>query len=692
MGVVAGLRAPRWRRAARATLGCGLLLLGCWSCAALASALAPAPWQTRAGRLAVCVLAVLGAATLFLAVTSSAEQRDEAPAARSRRALAGLGRLLHVAGGFRPELWLLVLLPLAMRHTALTTMQWRLLLVAATLGGALRAGRALTSTRAFAGFTFVLALGICVSYLVVGAGLLGSTNNDAAYYFGVARHIAESGRFEEPIVWNFVVRPASVTHTPFDYWPAWPSLVLVPVFELFGSSGRVLGLTSAAVSSLSVLLFWYLISVARPLRSAWLQITSLLLFAYSPALWAYRFDAETVPWTHVFILAASIALVRRRAALCAVFSFAIFLARPDTLALTIVFWACAGVCAFKDQRLRSWLLACTLSLSAYAAFQFCLFGSPTPPGARLAPWLLEPLELYRYRAAGPLLSSLAERMSAAYFEARATAGFEALRSGQFVPYYHLWLLCGLAGGAWALLRSDACAVAAWLALPLGVLVPSWLSPSVFAFWRTLHPLLPILLLSGVFTLDAAFVAAGERWRGLLVVRRLTPAFASAASCALALEMLHGVQPYLAPPAPPAYGAAFSGLAAHLDDGAVMSQAPWFVLSSTRRPALLLPMNGADAVLAVLERYRPRWLILSTDGNCGESSAEFCRELVAGTRTSLGAYSFSSEAVLEGQQLFKIEPSVAPLRSLSAGGDVAANQRARESASRGAAARPSRAAL
>jgi hypothetical protein len=47
----------------------------------------------------------------------------------------------------------------------------------------------------------VTAICLCIAYVVVGTTTTGSTDNDPAYYYGVARHIILSRRYEEPIVW-----------------------------------------------------------------------------------------------------------------------------------------------------------------------------------------------------------------------------------------------------------------------------------------------------------------------------------------------------------------------------------------------------------------------------------------------------------------------------------------------------------
>jgi hypothetical protein len=220
--------------------------------------------------------------------------------------------------------------------------RFRLLLAAAAWLSARRRVLPVTGSPAWPLVTLALALGVCATYLATGSQLSGPMDHDSAYYAGVARHISETSRFEEPIVWHHLLRYPKVTHPPFDYWPAWPSLWLIPIFKLWGAAPRVLGLSSAAVACASVLLFWYLVSVARPFRSAWLQVTALLLFAYSPALAYYRFVAETVTWTHVWSLASLIALAVARNRLAAACAFLLFLARPDTFAMTLLLWGFAS--------------------------------------------------------------------------------------------------------------------------------------------------------------------------------------------------------------------------------------------------------------------------------------------------------------------------------------------------------------
>ena len=643
-----------WRSLGRWAANGSLLASATWSCWSVAGALSPAEWGTQFGRVVLGVVAVV-ALTAFLSAQSRSRSLHESDTSAWR----SLGGAFTGDTGLRPELWvLLVLCPLLIAREVNIGWRWQGLLFGAAGLSALGRTRPLTRDPAWPIALLAIALGICVSYLACGARLPGSTNNDAAYYFGVARHIAETGRLEEPLIWHFLLPHGSVVHAPYDYWPAWPSIWLVPVFKLFGSQPMVLGLAASSVSCLSVLLFWYLVSVVWRWSSAAVQLVTLVLFAYSPALRDYRMEAETVPWTHVFMLASLIALSRQRVVLATVLGFFIFLARPDCVALTGVVWIFAALLAKRRAEVRAYATACAALLGAYVLFNAALFGSWSPPGARLAPHLIDGLELYRYREAGPSLVSLFERLGPQYFEGRANVAFETLRDLKFVPWFYFWLPLGIAFGARMRRSPNHGALAAWWMLPLGALTPSLISPIVFASWRTLHPLLPLLLLVAGQALEELFVraqTAAKQWRA---TNLLLPGLSAGAGSAFAVLMLYSVKPYTEPPGLPGQAHAPTALASNLDGGVVMSLFPWFVLSNTRSPAVCMPHNGEEAVRQVVERYGVRWLIIPTNGDCPTETGAWCQQVMATRGGTLGRCSLTYVATGADSTLFRVGPTSA----------------------------------
>src|SRR4030095_13801061 len=109
----------------------------------------------------------------------------------------------------------------------------------------------------------IFVLAVCAAYVETGSQTGSRTDaityNDGAYYYGVARHMAFTGRFEEPIVWHFLHPPDRIVHAPFDYWAPMTSLLLVPSLALFGATPQTANTTMSIVSAASLLAFWYLV-------------------------------------------------------------------------------------------------------------------------------------------------------------------------------------------------------------------------------------------------------------------------------------------------------------------------------------------------------------------------------------------------------------------------------------------------
>ena len=176
-------------------------------------------------------------------------------------------------------------------------------------------------------------LSIAVFYLVIGSREVEIAQNDGAYYYGVARHIALTGRFEEPIVWHFLHPPDSVLHAPFDYWGPMTSLLLVLPMRIFGAQPETAFLTMSAIAAGSLIAFWYLICVALPLRYGAAQLLALLVFALSPAMSVYRFQPESIAVAQLFMLLALVAFCRGWLLLTVLLGFCLVLTRGDGLVL-----------------------------------------------------------------------------------------------------------------------------------------------------------------------------------------------------------------------------------------------------------------------------------------------------------------------------------------------------------------------
>lgn len=457
---------------------------------------------------------------------------------------------------------------------------------------------------------------ISVLYLVIGHAAEGSRLFDGNYYFGVARHIASTGRFEEPIVWHFLSPPDSIVHPPFDYWSGMTVFLLVPVLWLFGSTYHVALVAMTLVSVLGLVGFWYLVTVAAPLRHPLTQLTVVLLFAFSPAVDGFRFDTETVPVSHLFLVLALIAFARRRHALAVALGFCVGLTRLDGMLYCFLI-LCGVVIRIlrgpRDDRaaaLRRTGIVLGVLAALFLSYHLYFFGTPTPPAGRQAAHLESESDMLVYgverdTSLGHLLRVLEpERLGSGLGVA-----FKTLRTEDFLPAQELWLILALVG-CLVDRRATPLLALALLFTPFVTvpLLPTRLLPdgtrAVFNA-RQILPLLPVVVFAGGVALDVLYCRL-SRWRrrgGAVPARSLGVAFVLFSLCYLFLADL---RPY-----GERQGAttSFAHLEQALGGEPVMTCIPYNVVAYTRSPAVAIPVNGEAAIDAVLRRYDVPWLLL-----------------------------------------------------------------------------------
>ncbi len=480
---------------------------------------------------------------------------------------------------------------------------------------------------AMLGFTATIAVG----FVAVGRALPGSTDNDSAYYIGVARYIARTHQFREPIVWQFLNHAPSVFHRPFDYWHGFASLCLVPIFMLFGDSYRVAGTTMGVVSAATLGLFTYLIVFAAPLRNAALQVLALLLFAFSPALLAYRFDVETIPFVHVWLLLSLIALARRRLVLATASACLLFLSRADAAMISVLLCLSAAYLTFEPTARARDLVRVSFTISVFAllylGYHLLVFGTPGPPGALMAARLVDGNAPYCWVDA-PQLWTFAERTAPQFVADRVQVALTTLQQVAFFPNYPLWLGCALLATAPAASPRRGLDRVARLVLFGGAAGIALASPAVFAWWRSLHPLLPAFVLVGAYGAETLF---DDLWC-FLRERRVRRGWLR---LSLGVSLLAFVVSLLSPlhiAAPRGEGPAFAKELAELDTTfageTVMSARSWWVLAYTKAPSVGLPFNGEQGIGAVLRRYHPKWVLIVNGENLLGSS-EVVKALLEG---------------------------------------------------------------
>lgn len=485
-----------------------------------------------------------------------------------------------------------------------------------------------------------LCAGALTLNLAVGPTLAFPQDNDAAYYFGVARHIVETGRFEEPLVWHFLTKPPTLLHPPFDYWQPLTSFVLIPPMRVFGPSYRVAVTTMIVLMGVGLVLLWHLVVVLRLVRTPLVQATVLLLFAFSPALRSFGFDTESIPVLIVLFVAAVWALWARRSSLVLVLGGLMILTRSDAVFAAGALWVAALLEALRGGagarlRLRRLGVVFVAVVTAYVAFNLTIHESPLPPGGRVAVRLGHYTELYLFdRTSAPLSRLLPQRLELPYIGERLKAAWTNLLDIDFVPARAFWWGPIFVAG---LLIRDAqrrVRVVVWAISFGGSAAVSWWAPGVFASWRTLYVMLPLVLIAGALAVEALLSRAGS-WVGRSRAGRRGPAVLSVLLLLLLgvpLKELHVRQ--LRQPATPLEHEALVAFKSTLKGAPVATTRPWLTIASTDSPAVSLPQDGAGAIETVLRRYQVGYVILGGEA-CGGASKVVCENLLSGATNELG---------------------------------------------------------
>lgn len=509
---------------------------------------------------------------------------------------------------------------------------------------------------------------ISALYVVFAAHARDIVYNDGAYYYGVARHMALTGRFEEPIVWHFLNPPPAIVHAPFDYWGGMTSLLLVPSLMLFGATPETGFRTMGVVSAAGLVAFWYLVCIALPLRHRIAQLIAVALFAFSPAMVIYRFQPESVAVSQLFLLLALIAFSRQRLVLAVLCAFALLLTRSDGLILfaliflTVLLHRDPPGAASASRRRRCALvgLAC---LTVYVIWSATAFGTATQPAAQILPFLRHYMQVHDFGVTYERSwSQVLERFTYDHLAERFRVAWKTLHATPFTPFGWWWLALALLSGPAALRAPTAPASLIWLLCFGGYLLVVWMSGPGFAEVRAPHVFMPLVVLAGALGIDAIC----SRLRALLTGRahgRIIAALIGAAvltACAVMLNALPG----LTLPEQSTYPLQHElpRLDAVLQGEPVAANLPWYMVAYTRSPVVMIPKNGEAAVEAALAHYQVRWLVIFGRPPmwAGRQSVALIERALANEHTDLGRYRLERVPLDEKlPAVFRVHPKATP---------------------------------
>ncbi|MCS6857761.1 MAG: hypothetical protein NZM37_08630, partial [Sandaracinaceae bacterium] len=480
-------------------------------------------------------------------------------------------------------------------------------------------------------------LAISIEYGLVAPSIISPWGGDDAYYYALARRIARTGRFDEPIVWHLLTLPEKAIHPAFDYWQPLPSLALVPSFLVFGDQIEVATWTMVFFSLLSIWLFALVLIRSRVIATQPFQIFALLAFTWSPAMPLFRFRVESPVFCQIAWLLTLLAFIKERFALAALFAFFAAFARTDSLLPILLIWLLLLLFSLRKvawtrfwRKAPAWLPVVGVMFACFAFYvsiHLFRFGEPLPPGARLAPALSCIEELFEWNPMRKPLSPIGW-LKARLDQATLSHAFEVLKGllsgGAYVfrgePLIEI-LGVGMVVVFLMLLtkRSFSIAEKVYTISVVMALCGSFLlalgAPAVFSPNRTLQSLVPFYVVASVGTIERLVFWL---WKALERLRsnESTPSFSvdlTKVSCSLMFFLSLGrfeSKIHL----PPSYDTfamkRIEELTSAMGSDVIATNFPlWLVPSGAT--AVLFPYQDDATRLMVLERYRPSWLLLHT---------------------------------------------------------------------------------
>ncbi len=458
----------------------------------------------------------------------------------------------------------------------------------------------------------LVALALGAHHVAVAGDQATAYDNDAAYYYGVARHIAATGRLDEPIVWHFLVPQPHVVHPAFDYWQGLTSLLLVVPFLIYGASHAVAATTMALVGVGIFVLLWALLTQTGLVRHRLVQLAALIAYAFTPTLARFRLDSETVCVYQLFLVLALFLLAKQRPVAAVLAAFPLVMTRGDgTFALAILGVAALAIARTRREKLRVVLTGVVLT-GLLIAFYEVHFGTPTPPGASAALRIQDYLDLYRLHQAPRTLDQVRDVHIAGGVFDTAIASVRDTYGAVLFSTLARYLMPLVALAATRLPTEHGTrGVTLRTALVFAVLLPfflAWTTPIVFSPWRTLHGLIPVLVLVLAIGFDA----------GLSYMRAPRVGSAVLEAFVLAVLMMHLASVSMLQPDEDQFRLArtreVQRLSSQLGHSVVMTTGPWWIVAETDARAVSLPIDDLAAVEECIQRYDVEFLVIgSLDG-------------------------------------------------------------------------------
>ena len=475
---------------------------------------------------------------------------------------------------------------------------------------------------------------------------------DAYYYYTVAENLHLGRGFVVDFIWNYLDRPATVTHPSNLYWMPLTSILAWSSFSILGASYRAAQIPFILLSSLPPLLAYYVSHQTSARRDyAWLAAILTLFAPFYLKYWACPDNFAPFAVTAGLSLVTLHLLWDKRKVRYALFTGLLIglshLSRADGILLWLSFAVVLGIMLLRGQRDTNTgsaeqgsdtqhvtLLACVVwfavAVAGYLVVMipwFCrnwmLIGSPLSGASTKTIFLRSYADLFSYSADLSLQGYLAWGWRP-ILHSKLTAAVHNLAVVLGALQFHLAPLAII--GLWQLrarreyLPFYVYASTLYLSMTLVFTFPS----THASMLHSTGALLPFLFAAAIPGIDAAvgWVARRRRtWHprtarrvfriGLTVVVVAISLFDYCQSVFLSLDPLD-LQPL--------WNRANTGyvtVSSWLDQNApqeavVMVVDPPAYYYFTHRPAIVIPNEEIDGIVEVAERYQAQYLILEYD--------------------------------------------------------------------------------
>jgi hypothetical protein len=497
---------------------------------------------------------------------------------------------------------------------------------------------------------WITAAGIFVVALVVRtvvAAAIPFPAQDAAYYVGVARNLAEGHGLVSNAGWSYLTPPLELPRPAFEVWLPLPSLLAAVSIALSGATApipietamRAAQVTTVPLGALLAVLTWRLaadVAIERglsPERARTLAIGSGLTAAVYLPLVLHGVEPDSTTMFGVLAVAACLLMTRvlrdprgarltdGRLLATGVLLGAAALTRNEAVWLALA-WAWlavrrAGLPGVEKLRLVGIVAVVSLLVYApWAARDWAVFGTPLPGQAAANALSVNPTDIFawndpptlaRYLAVGPV--RLAEMRV----------------EGVVHNVLNVLLLLGIPVSVIGLLSlpwqgRDRALRPVLLLCVLTFLATSLAFPVATTWGTYLHAAAPahvLLIVSALGGLDAVFAALGRRMGWTRPIAWLGALLAVAGSALFSLVLLPNTAREARDTA-----RTYEVLARQMEaigsplgtDGPVITDQPVWLAEAARIPALALPDEPPADVLALARdpRFDARWLVITKE--------------------------------------------------------------------------------